>query len=296
MMCRCNPLRGSLPRTSGPTHDAGMEGRQCETGCTSMLQIDHEIVLALGRVIAEAADATGPEEALWCFTRASPGPLGHPAAASRPHAFREPQPPEIGVAAVCFMRMPDGAHHLITAPVNFPPAQHHELVDIGLGHPGVVARLQPAAAAARYRAAPRLRQRSCRQDLPRRFGDVRATAIGAGAHRRRADLCQRRSRHLRRGRPGRAGTSFAHAAAACWMGRPAGSAWLAALDTSGLPVRKRLSTAACPAAAHRAVARHHPLQRSAGMTLIDLSREITHKMPRLPEPSRWSSSRPFSTP
>ena len=197
-----------------------------------MLQIDHEIVLALGRVIAEAADATGPEEALWCFTRALPGPLGDPAAASRPHAFREPQPPEIGVAAVCFMRMPDGAHHLITAPVNFPPAQHHELVDIGLGHPGVVARSSRPLL---------LRDTALHHGFVKilqtfRAGSAMFAPLLWGGRYLGVLICA----NAAHGTFGEADLvalqSFAHAAAACWMGH-GGPAWLAALDTSGLPVR-----------------------------------------------------------
>lgn len=101
---------------------------------------DREALLALGRIAAEGGEADGPEEALWCITRALPALLGDPNAALRPHAFLEPEPPAMSGAAVAFMRTPDGRHHLITAPVNFLPGQHHELVDIDLGHPAFVAR------------------------------------------------------------------------------------------------------------------------------------------------------------
>jgi hypothetical protein len=94
---------------------------------------------ALSRIAADACAATGPEEALWCITRNIPALLGDPSAAARPGAFRDTPPPAATSAAVAFMRTPDGRHHLITAPVNFLPEQHHELVDIELGHPGEIA-------------------------------------------------------------------------------------------------------------------------------------------------------------
>lgn len=98
-----------------------------------------EAVLALARIGADAAAAEGPEEALWCITRALPTLLGDPTASLAPGAFRETPPPAITLAAAAFLRMPEGKYHLISAPVNFPSAQHHELVDIALGHPGHVA-------------------------------------------------------------------------------------------------------------------------------------------------------------
>ena len=101
-----------------------------------------DITLAFARVAAEGAAAAGPEDALWAITRTVPAVLGNPAAALRPNAFRENPPPAVGAAAAVFLRMADGQHHLIAAPVNFAPEQHHELVAIELGHPGHVARTQ----------------------------------------------------------------------------------------------------------------------------------------------------------
>ena len=98
-----------------------------------------ENILALSRIAADACAATGPEEALWCITRNIPALLGDASAAARPGAFRDTGPLAATSAAVAFMRTPDGRHHLITAPVNFLPEQHHELVDIALGHPGEIA-------------------------------------------------------------------------------------------------------------------------------------------------------------
>ena len=99
-----------------------------------------DMTLAFARVAAEGAAAPGPEEALFAITRSVPALLGNPAAALRPGAFREDPPPAIGAAAAVFLRTPDGRHHLVTAPVNFAPEQHHELVAIELGHPGHVAK------------------------------------------------------------------------------------------------------------------------------------------------------------
>lgn len=102
-------------------------------------ELAEEAALALARVAAEGAVAAGPEEALLAVTRVLPALLGDRSAAAASGAFREPAPPPVGCAAAAFLRMPDGRHHLIAAPVNFPDEQRHELVDIGLGHPGEVA-------------------------------------------------------------------------------------------------------------------------------------------------------------
>jgi GAF domain-containing protein len=99
-----------------------------------------EVTLALARIGAEGAAATGPEEALATITRVVPALLGDHTAVLRPGAFRADPPPRIASAAAVFLRTPDGGHHLIAAPVNFAPEQHHELVLMTLGHPGEVAR------------------------------------------------------------------------------------------------------------------------------------------------------------
>jgi GAF domain len=95
------------------------------------------LLLALERVAGDAAIARDAEEALWCVTRALPSLLGDTAAAARPGALPEGAMP--ASAATAFMVTPDRKHHVITAPVNFRPEQHHELVALTLGHPGVVA-------------------------------------------------------------------------------------------------------------------------------------------------------------
>ena len=97
------------------------------------LEISHEAMLALSRVAVEAAGADSPEDALWSITRTLPALLGDRSAALAPNAFRDDPPPAITSACAVFLRMPDAKNHLISAPVNFPAEQYHELVDITLG-------------------------------------------------------------------------------------------------------------------------------------------------------------------
>jgi GAF domain-containing protein len=191
-----------------------------------------EAVLALARIGNEAAQSEGPEEALWCVTRCLPTLLGDASAALAPNAFREQPPNVVGCAAAAFLRMPDGRHHLIAAPVNFPAEQHHELVDINLGHPGEVARhhhplllrdttvvpsfvkILQAFRAGSSMFAPMLWQ-----------GRYLGVIICANAARRtfgERDLAVH--------------TAFAALAAALFVAQ-GGPAWLERLDTTGLPVR-----------------------------------------------------------
>jgi signal transduction protein with GAF and PtsI domain len=90
------------------------------------------VLLALKRVLQEAAGAENAEQALWIVTRTLPALFGNRSGDQR---MGEPTS-----AAAAFMATPDRRHHLITAPVNFRPEQYHELVAIDLGHPGIVAR------------------------------------------------------------------------------------------------------------------------------------------------------------
>jgi signal transduction protein with GAF and PtsI domain len=90
------------------------------------------VLLALKRVLQEAAGAENAEQALWAVTRTLPSLFGN---RSGDHRMGE-----LTSAAAAFMATPDRSHHLITAPVNFRPEQYHELVAIDLGHPGIVAR------------------------------------------------------------------------------------------------------------------------------------------------------------
>ena len=192
-----------------------------------------ELVLAHARIGAEALACREPEEALWCITRPLPGLLGDPAAALMPNAFREDPPPAIAAAAAIFLRMPDGAHHLVAAPVNFPAKQHHELVDIGLGHPGEVARnhhpllLRDTALVPSFVKILQSFRAGSSMFAPLMWrGGYLGVLICANAARRtyaESDLL--------------ALTGFANLAAAVFVAQ-GGPCWLARLDTTGLPVRR----------------------------------------------------------
>lgn len=192
----------------------------------------HEVLLALGRIAVDAGAAQDPEDALWCVTRALPGPLGDPDAALRPNAFRDPAPPDIGGAAVGFMRMPDARHHLIVAPVNFPPEQRHELVDIRLGHPGTVAL---------SRRPLLLRDTALHQGFVKILQTFRAGSAMFAPLVWQGDylgvlICASAARCTFGERDLAAFQVFAGLATACWVAQ-GGPSWLAALDTRGLPVR-----------------------------------------------------------
>lgn len=197
-------------------------------------QPDREVLLALGRLAGEGGEADGPEEALWCITRALPALLGDPKAALRPHAFREAEPPAISGAAVAFMRTPDRRYHLVTAPVNFLPNQHHELVDIDLGHPAFVARTRRTLLLADTTLHPgfvkilqTFRAGSSLFAPILWKGDYLGVLICANAYRGtfgEQDLL--------------AHQAFANLAAALWMAHD-GPGWLASLNYAALPVRDR---------------------------------------------------------
>lgn len=190
-----------------------------------------EVVLGLARVAGEVGQAEGPEDALWCITRAIPALLGDPAAAGAPNAFREAAPKVTG-AAVAFMRTPDGGHHMITAPVNFLPEQYHELVDVGLGHPGEVARTGQAMLlrdttlhAGFVKILQTFRAGSSMFAPLMWHGRYLGVLICANAARNtfgEADLVAHRA--------------FAAIGAAAWMAQ-GGPAWMETLDYAALPVR-----------------------------------------------------------
>jgi hypothetical protein len=199
---------------------------------TEARQADRETVLALARLAAEMGDADGPEEALWCLTRALPALLGDPAAASRPGAFRQAEPPGVSGAAVAFMLTPDRRHHLITAAVNFLPEQHHELVDIGLGHPGAVART---------RRPMLLRDTTLHPGFVKILQTFRAGSSMFAPLIWRGDylgvlICANAARDTFGEGDLVAHQAFANLAAACWMAQ-GGPAWMASLDMAKLPVR-----------------------------------------------------------
>jgi hypothetical protein len=190
-----------------------------------------EATLGLARVAMEACQADGPEEALWCITRAIPAMLGNPAASRDPHAFREPAP-AVTSGAVAFMRTPDGRHHLITAPVNFLPEQYHELVDITLGHPGEVATT---------RLPMLLRDTTLHASFVKILQTFRAGSamfaplLWQGTYLG-VLICANAARNTFGERDLAAHRAFAGLAAACWMAQ-GGPAWMASLDMTELPVR-----------------------------------------------------------
>jgi GAF domain-containing protein len=188
----------------------------------------------LARVGAEASGAHGPEEALWCITRAIPALLGDPAASLRPGAFRETEVPPVTGAAVAFMLTPDGRHHLNTAPVNFLPEQHHELIEVELGHPGVVARtLRPLL----------LRDTSLHESFVKILQTFRAGSslfaplLWQGRYLG-VLICANAARNTFGERDLIAHQAFAALAAAQWVAH-GGPAWIASLDLTDRPVRSQ---------------------------------------------------------
>ncbi len=195
-----------------------------------------ETILALKRIAEEAAEAEGAEAALWHISRALPAMLGDRAAALQPNAFRETPPPAIGSACAFFMRMPDAAHHLITASVNFPPAQHHERVRITLGHPGEVARTHRPLL---------LRDTALHPSFVKILQSFRAGSSMFAPLLWRGDylgvlICANAARGSFGEEDLLVLQAFAGLAAALWMAH-GGPAWLAGLDTSALPVRNEAS-------------------------------------------------------
>jgi len=193
-----------------------------------------DCLLALARLAVDAGAAEGPEEALWVITRAVAPMLGDPAAARRPDAFRETPPPAVGVAAAAFMRVPPaGTHHMIVAPVNFAPRQHHELVEITLGHPGEVAR---------SRRPLLLRDTALHPSFVKILQSFRAGSAIFAPLLWRGDylgvlICANAARGAFSERDLAALRAFAGLAAAVWIAQ-GGPAWLAGIDTTGLPVRR----------------------------------------------------------
>jgi hypothetical protein len=197
-------------------------------------ELAQDALLALSRVAAEGAAAPGPEDALWAVTRTLPALLGDRDAALAPRAFRDAEPPTLTSACAVFLRMPDGRHHLIAAPVNFPPEQHHELVDIHLGHPGHVAKTRRAMVLhdttlhAQFVKILQAFRAGSSMFTPMLWQDEYVGVI----------ICANAARGTFRERDLAVQTAFAGLGAALFMAHR-GPEWLAALDTSGLPVRLR---------------------------------------------------------
>ncbi len=191
-----------------------------------------ELGAAMARVAAACGPAEGAEEALWCINRTVPSLLGDRAAFLDPHALREPGPPTAWTAAAAFMCVPDGRHHMIVAPVNFPPEQHYELVDIALGHPGEVARtLRPLL----------LRDTALHAGFVKILQTFRAGStlfapmIWRGSYLG-VLICASAARNTFGEQDLIAHQAFAGLAAACWVAQ-GGPAWLATRDLAGRPVR-----------------------------------------------------------
>ena len=105
-------------------------------------EFERNTVLALTRVVEDAAIAKDAEDALWAVTRTVPSLMGDSNAADSAGNLADGATAQR--AAVAFMKTPDGQHHVNTAPVNFLPEQYHELIPIDLGHPGHVAQTRRA--------------------------------------------------------------------------------------------------------------------------------------------------------
>jgi hypothetical protein len=188
------------------------------------------LLLALERVAGDAAIAAGPEEALWCVTRTLPSLLGDATAATRPGALRDGAQP--ASAAAAFMVTPDRKYHLITAPVNFRPEQHHELVALALGHPGVVAAT---------RRGIMLADTSHHESFVKILQTFRAGSAMQVPILWRGDylgvlICANAARGTFAEIDFRAIQAFASLAAALWMAHD-GPGWLRSLDYGKLPVR-----------------------------------------------------------
>jgi GAF domain len=188
------------------------------------------LLLALERVAGDAGVARGPEEALWCITRTLPSLLGDAAAAARLGAVPDGAAP--ASAATAFVVTPDRKHHLITAPVNFRPDQHHELVAITLGHPGAVAATKRGimlADTSHHESFVKILQTfraGSAMQVPMLWkGEYMGVLICANAARGAFAEVDFRALH-----------AFANLAAALWMAHD-GPRWLRSLDYSKLPVR-----------------------------------------------------------
>jgi len=183
------------------------------------------VLLALKRVLQEAAGAGDAEEALWTVTRTLPSLFGNGSG-----DLRSGEPTS---AAAAFMATPDGLHHLITAPVNFRPEQYHELVAIDLGHPGTVARTRRGiflADTSHHESFVKILQTfraGSAMQLPMLWkGDCLGVLICANAARGAFEELDFEAME-----------AFAALAAALWMAH-AGPAWLSTIDYAKLPVRR----------------------------------------------------------
>jgi signal transduction protein with GAF and PtsI domain len=189
------------------------------------------VLAALERVGGDAALAEDPEAALWCVTRTLPSLLGNADAQQRLGALPSGAAP--GAAAAAFLATADGQYHIIAAPVNFQPDQHHERVAITLGHPGRVAATRRGVMLADtshhhsfVKILQTFRAGSAIQVPMLWKGDYLGVLICANAARATFEEIDYR-----------AGETFARLAAALWVAH-GGPKWLATLNYDRLAVRK----------------------------------------------------------
>ena len=188
------------------------------------------VLLALKRVMEEAAGAENAEEALWAVTRTLPSLLGNRSVDARLGAQQTATEP--ASAAAAFMATPDGQHHLITAPVNFRPEQYHELVAITQGHPGVVARTRRGiflADTSHHESFVKILQTF------RAGSAIQLPMLWKGGYLG-VLICANAARGAFEELDFEAMQAFTSLAAALWMAHD-GPAWLCAIDYRGLPVR-----------------------------------------------------------
>ena len=188
------------------------------------------VLLALKRVMEEAAGAENAEEALWAVTRTLPSLLGNRSVDARLGAQQTATEP--ASAAAAFMATSDGLHHLITAPVNFRPEQYHELVAITLGHPGVVARTRRGiflADTSHHESFVKILQTF------RAGSAIQLPMLWKGGYLG-VLICANAARGAFEELDFEAMEAFTSLAAALWMAHD-GPAWLCAIDYRGLPVR-----------------------------------------------------------
>jgi len=185
-------------------------------------------ILALARTAGDAAISENAEDALWHVTRIMPSLLGDASVATVPGNL--PDETLAQRAAAAFMRTPDGKNHLVTAPVNFQPEQYHELIPIGLGHPGHVAKT---------RRALLLRDTSHHDGFVKILQTFRAgSAVQVPMLWREEYLgtviCASSVRNTFSETDLESARAFAGLAAAIWMAQD-GPGWLAGLDYDALP-------------------------------------------------------------
>ncbi len=186
----------------------------------------HDALRTLTRAGTEAGNAAGPEEALWCITRAVHGFLGDREAHLQPDNLREGEKQQF--AAGCFMVMPDRKTNVLVADVNFLPHQHHMRIPYDLGHPGhVIATKTPMLLANtdEHRSFVKILE-TFRAGSPV-FAPIlwKGDALGVL-------ICAAQARHTMSEADLEVHVAFSHLAAAQWMAH-GGPAYLSSLAAGG---------------------------------------------------------------